>query len=163
SHLNTGGRYNPAANSWTAVSTTSAPSQRYIHTAVWTGSEMIIWGGRNLPYVNDGARYSPSANSWTAVSTNGAPAVRGQHTAVWTAGAPSQRSIHTAVWTGSEMIFSARYRASHLSAGGRYNPAANSWTAATTTGAPAARYNHTAVWTGSEMIVWGGSNISSNY
>ena len=45
--LNDGGRYNPAANSWTAVPTTGAPAARYRHTAVWTGSEMIVWGGYN--------------------------------------------------------------------------------------------------------------------
>ena len=44
-HLNTGGRYNPGTDSWTATSTTNAPAARYVHTAVWTGSEMIVWGG----------------------------------------------------------------------------------------------------------------------
>ena len=43
--LNTGGRYNPSTDSWTATSTTNAPSDEYYHTAVWTGSEMIVWGG----------------------------------------------------------------------------------------------------------------------
>ena len=43
--LNTGGRYNPSTDSWTATSTTNAPSARADHTAVWTGSEMIVWGG----------------------------------------------------------------------------------------------------------------------
>ena len=42
---NTGGRYNPNTDSWTATSTTNAPSSRVPHTAVWTGSEMIVWGG----------------------------------------------------------------------------------------------------------------------
>ena len=42
---NTGGRYNPGTDSWTATSTTNAPTARDIHTAVWTGSEMIVWGG----------------------------------------------------------------------------------------------------------------------
>ena len=61
------------------------------------------------------------------------------------------------MWTGSEMIVWGGYNGSgYLNDGGRYNPAANSWTAVTTTGAPAARAYHTAVWTGSEMIVWGG-------
>ena len=45
SYLNTGGRYNPSTDSWTATSTTNAPAARYDHTAVWTGSEMIVWGG----------------------------------------------------------------------------------------------------------------------
>ena len=51
SYLNDGGRYNPTANSWTALPTSGAPAARYSHTAVWTGSEMIVWGGyqRQLP------------------------------------------------------------------------------------------------------------------
>src|ERR1019366_4645529 len=91
-NLNDGGRYNPTANSWTAVTTNGAPAGRYFHTAVWTGSEMIVWGGVGSGYggvFNAGGRYSPTANSWTAVTTTGAPAARYQH---------------TAVWTGSEMI-----------------------------------------------------------
>ena len=43
--LNTGGRYNPSTDSWTATSTTNAPAPRNRHTAVWTDSEMIVWGG----------------------------------------------------------------------------------------------------------------------
>ena len=42
---NTGGRYDPIEDSWTATSTTNAPLPRDSHTAVWTGSEMIVWGG----------------------------------------------------------------------------------------------------------------------
>ena len=44
-YLNTGGRYNPGTDTWTATSTTNAPAARHYHTAVWTGSEMIVWGG----------------------------------------------------------------------------------------------------------------------
>ncbi len=32
-------------DTWTATSTTNAPTGRSGHTAVWTGSEMIVWGG----------------------------------------------------------------------------------------------------------------------
>ena len=44
-YVNTGGRYNPSTDSWTATSPTNAPAGRYYHTAVWTGNEMIVWGG----------------------------------------------------------------------------------------------------------------------
>jgi N-acetylneuraminic acid mutarotase len=57
--LNDGGRYNPAADSWMAVTTTGAPAGRYSHTAVWTGSEMIVWGGYNGSYLNDTWSYIP--------------------------------------------------------------------------------------------------------
>ena len=82
--LNTGGRYNPSTDSWTATSTI-APAGRWGHTAVWTGSEMIVWGGgANGTDLNTGGRYNPSTDSWTATSTTGAPAARFFHTAVWT-------------------------------------------------------------------------------
>jgi hypothetical protein len=32
-------------DAWTATSTTDAPDGRIDYTAVWTGSEMIVWGG----------------------------------------------------------------------------------------------------------------------
>ena len=44
--LNTGGRYDPGTDSWIATSTTNAPAAREGHTAVWTGNEMIVWGGK---------------------------------------------------------------------------------------------------------------------
>ena len=114
-------------DTWTATSTTSAPDGRYDHTAVWTGSEMIVWGGHNgTSYVNTGGRYNPTTDSWTATSTTNAPAARGEG--------------HTAVWTGSEMIvWGGAGNAGVLNTGGRYNPSTNSWTATSTTGAPAGR------------------------
>ena len=75
--LNDGGRFNPASNSWVAVTTGGVPAARRQHTAVWTGSQMVVWGGFNdSNAVNDGERYDPTANIWTAVTTNGAPAAR---------------------------------------------------------------------------------------
>ena len=54
-----GGRYTPAGDSWTPVTTTGAPVGRYSHTAVWTGSEMIIWGGYDgSSKFNDTVRYA---------------------------------------------------------------------------------------------------------
>jgi N-acetylneuraminic acid mutarotase len=128
--------------SWIATSTTDAPAGRKNHTAVWTGSEMIVWGGWNVtntPF-NTGGRYNPSTDSWTPTSTTNAP---------------SARNNHTAVWTGTEMIVWGGFPGT-ISTGGRYNPITDTWTATSTTNAPAGRANHTAVWTGSEMIVWGG-------
>src|SRR5256714_4408631 len=73
-------------DTWTATSLTNAPAARSAHTAVWTGSEMIIWGGTQggVVYLNTGGRYNPSTASWTATSTTNAPAVRDAHTAALT-------------------------------------------------------------------------------
>ena len=68
---------------WTPTSLTNAPAGRTFHTAVWTGSEMIVWGGVDMSgYFNTGGRYNPSTDSWTATSTANAPAGREIHTAV---------------------------------------------------------------------------------
>ena len=142
--FNTGGRYNPVTDSWTATSTTNVPSGRYIHTAVWTGTEMIVWGGYDgNNYVNTGGRYDPSTDSWTASSTTNAP---------------SGRFRHTAVWTGSAMVVWGGFNSfsGDLNTGGRYNPGTDSWTASSTTNAPSARELHSAVWSGSAMVIWGG-------
>jgi hypothetical protein len=57
--LNTGGRYDPSTDSWTATKTTNAPAARDAHTAVWTGSQMIVWGGSDINGngLNTGGRY----------------------------------------------------------------------------------------------------------
>jgi hypothetical protein len=40
------GRYNPVVDMWTATGTgTGVPDPHDSHTAVWTGTEMIVWGG----------------------------------------------------------------------------------------------------------------------
>src|SRR5262249_2534995 len=52
---------------WTPTSLTNAPTVRASHTAVWTGSEMIVWGGLHIGGVfASGGRYNPSTDSWTA-------------------------------------------------------------------------------------------------
>jgi hypothetical protein len=130
-------------DTWTATSTTNAPTGRYLHTAVWTGSEMIVWGGTDVSgnNLNTGGRYNPSTDSWSATSTTNAP---------------DARSSHTAIWTGSEMIiWGGQENFVSRNTGGRYNPSTDSWTATSTTNAPEGRFYHTAIWTGSEMIIWG--------
>jgi N-acetylneuraminic acid mutarotase len=172
--LNTGGRYIPGIDSWTATSTANAPSARFSHTAVWTGVEMVVWGGggSNGNTLNSGGRYNPGMNSWTPTSTTNAP---------------DARYIHTAVWTGSEIIVwgglgsivqldtGERHNPSSafgqtptptptplpaLNNGARYNPGTDSWIATSTTDAPTGREGHTAVWTDNEMIIWGGGDSS---
>ena len=66
------------------------PRPASYHTAVWTGSKMIVWGGwTGSADPNTGGIYDPATDTWTATST---------------VGAPTARAGHTAVWTGSKMI-----------------------------------------------------------
>jgi hypothetical protein len=132
-------------DNWTAspglASTT--PWARDGHTAVWTGSEMIVWGGSDLSaFFYTGGRYTPATDTWVATTT---------------VGAPSDRHLHTAVWTGSQMIVWGGFGSfGFLNTGGRYSPASDTWLPTSTVSAPTVRDSHTAVWTGSAMIVWGG-------
>ncbi len=144
-------------DTWTATTTANAPLARLSHTAVWTGSEMIIWGGNiGGGRLNTGGRYNPSTDSWTATSTTNAPTARAGHTSVWT-------GTEMIIWGGDDAAVSGK------NTGGRYNPSTNTWTATSTTNAPTARAGHTSIWTGSEMIVWGGyaegafSNTGARY
>ena len=141
--LNDGGRYSPLTDSWRLTSMSEAPSPRYGHAAVWTGSKMIAWGGSGGAYEDTGGVYDPGTDTWLATST---------------LGAPTARYLHTAVWNGSEMIVWGGETSSsnQFDTGGRYDPATDSWTSTNTTGAPSARRDHTAIWSGTEMIVWGG-------
>ena len=143
-YTNTGGRYDPVADRWSETRTLHAPLPRAQHTAVWTGGEVILWGGRNASaYLSDGARYDAQRDRWSSMSL---------------AGAPASRVSHGAVWTGSEMIVWGGELASGLedATGGRYRPGTDTWAPMTAAGAPSARELHTAVWTGTRMIAWGG-------
>ena len=174
--VNTGGRYNPSTNTWLATATAAGvPTARADHSAVWTGSRMVVWGGAGD---SSGARYDPSTNSWQPTSTVGAPGSLDQQVAVWTGSrmvvwvgavqgggrydpvgdtwsamsttnAPLGTGWRAAVWTGTRMVVWEGFR------GGRYDPATDTWTPVA--GAPGPRYGHSAVWSGTEMIVWGGS------
>ena len=150
--LATGGRYRLSNNSWTPTTVVAGtPSPRNGHTAVWTGSKMIIWGGTTASgLTNTGSVYDPNTGVWTAMTLTGAPLAR---------------SGHTAVWTGTEMLVWGGYTGSpgfYYSNGGRYNPTTNTWTAIPNSPL-AGRDRPTAVWTGTQMIIWGGVNGSNLY
>ncbi len=161
--LATGGRYTPATDSWTPTpdlytpppAGTNCPAERFDHTAVWDGMEMIIWGGAGSSgattwYMNTGGRYNPTSNAWLSTSTG--------------AGVPVARSGHTVVWTGTEMIIWGGMDATYFySSGGRYDPSNDRWTATSIgTNCPSARKYHSAIWTGTELVIWGGFGASSN-
>src|SRR5229473_1603414 len=143
-----GDEWEPGAS---GMDVANAPTPRYIQTVVWTGSEMIIWGGLDDTFspATAGARYNPVANTWATVTDTGAP---------------SARYAQTAVWTGSEMIvWGGCDGFTYLKSGGRYSPAGDSWTPTSAASAPTGRRLHTAVWTGSEMLVWGGQDGSTTF
>ena len=142
----TGGRYDPATDSWLSLSASVAPKARQYHVAVWTGSEMIVWGGFDgASYLVSGGRYDPASDQWTAMSLNGAPTL-----------AADPRGV----WTGTELIVWPGQIASTATVGARYDPKTDTWKQISPTGAPTLQYS-SVVWTGTTMIVWGGYSNSA--
>ncbi len=150
--MNTGGIYTPPsnanANTWSVMTTTGAPSVRMFNSSVWTGAQMIVWGGAWSPAKNDGGKYDPVTNSWTSLSSVSLTG-RGGHGAIWT-------GSKMVVWGGYDYLTPATY----FNDGGSYDPLTNTWTLVTTSGAPSARQAIQAVWSGSKMLVWAGGGNS---
>src|SRR5262249_18299609 len=135
--LNDGGIYNPTFNTWRPITTNSAPAQK-AHSAVWTGTQMLVWGPAG------GFSYDPAGDFWSALPTTGAPSPGTNQTAVWT-------GTLMLVWTGAGN-------------GARYNPTTQTWSPISSVNAPGPRVGHTAVWTGDQMIIWGGGvNTGARY
>jgi hypothetical protein len=123
---------------------------RWWHSAVWTGNEMIVWGGAcGRHECRDGAAYNPQTDSWRRI-----------------ADAPVPGYAHTTIWTGEEMIVwggSDDYESegthgfprSFINEGAAYDPATDTWRMLEPSPVEPRGW-HTAVWTGEEMIVWGG-------
>jgi hypothetical protein len=118
-----GGRYNPATNTWSALNMTNAPATRTGFALVWTGTEMILWGGGNTGIGNaTGGRFNPATNTWTATSMTHVP---------------PGRSNPGVVWTGSEMIvFGGADNGVYPAVNARYNPSTNTWTTISSEGCP---------------------------
>ncbi len=111
--------------------------------SVWTGREMIVWGGDSPDgFFSDGAAYDPTTDTWRLLA----------------ASPLSARNAPAAVWTGDEVLLWG----GHGDDGGRrdgaaYDPARDTWRSIakapmTSDGLPQA------VWTGEEMLVVAGFN-----
>lgn len=162
SAVNDGGIYDPAcpaANCWTAMETSGAPSARYGHTAVWTGTLMIVYGGWNgTTYRDDGATYDPATNTWGALPSTGKPAARAYHVAAWDgASAKTRMVVFGGVNSGGTLADGAALVVNGDGSLAWDVPALNA------SGSPAAREGAVAAWTGSSMLIWGGYNSTDLY
>jgi N-acetylneuraminic acid mutarotase len=90
-----GAVYDPAANGWVPAAAPPASLEaRDNATAVWTGEQLLLWGGFGRSeactpcFYGDGAAYDPVSNSWAPIGP--APV--------------SGRGAHRAVWTGRELL-----------------------------------------------------------
>ncbi|MGI8775583.1 MAG: Kelch repeat-containing protein [Actinomycetota bacterium] len=139
-YVRTGAAYDPDSDSWRGV--TPAPiSGGSGYSAIWTGSEMILWGSPARGAANEGAAYDPVKDEWRRIGP----------------GPLSPRSGHLAVWAGDEMIVWGGYltefqRERYDAKGATYDPATDSWRMLPRGPLPAG-YDAMGAWTGKEVLV----------
>ncbi len=139
--------YKPDVDEW---ETLSIPiGTRSGHTTVWTGTEVIIWGGseRNSERAV-GYAINPETSQWRALPP---PPV-------------TERAGHGAAWTGSDVLMwgGSTVRAftnsrERLSFGVLYNPQSDQWTVVDVSDAPASFFGLTGfevVWLGDSALLW---------
>jgi hypothetical protein len=145
--LGDGAHYDPEMDSWTPMPSAGAPSQRAAFAHVWTGKEMLLWGGGHLggAYYNDGCRYDPEQKQWSSLPQTGE--------------IPKARDGFAYTWTGKKMLIWGGSSGGSILAqdpGGSYDPSLGTWKPLSVAGAPSGR--HVAfVWTGSKAFLWGGA------
>ncbi|MEZ4741666.1 MAG: kelch repeat-containing protein [Bdellovibrionota bacterium] len=152
---NSGAIWNAKSNTWKQIVPPFGPSTtgeysnvRQSQTAIWTGRELIVWGGLDDSGDPIGAIYDLANDSWRKISTLGAPIKKWGHTAVWADG-------KMLVWGG------ANADNQRSSSGAIYDLQTDSWTPISKEGEPIATERHSAVWTGTQMIVFGGFDSDS--
>ena len=138
-----GAAYDAVSDSWTPLP--AAPlDARGGHIAVWTGKEMLVWGGSDMFDVfADGAAYDPRTRRWRTLAR------------------PSfLPTPAAAVWTEQELILwsGVDHRPDLPAAGAAYDPGTDSWRRIARFPLRPRQW-HSAVWTGEEVIVWGGTDL----
>lgn len=146
--LNSGMHGDLQDDQWKPLSKEGALTARSGHSAIWTGSRMMVWGGidEDAEYRADGAFYELRKDKWSPLNV---------------VQAPSARAYHAAFWTGSKMIiWGGTGKEGLVNTGGVFNAETSTWVAMNSIKAPQPRVNYSVIWTGSEMIVWGGRDSS---
>ena len=116
-------------------------------SVVWTGREMIVWGGvtrtasGQATARSDGAAYNPRTRRWQRIADAPAGVLGG--------GGPA------AVWTGSRMVVYVGNSPDGPAAAAAYDPRTNTWKRLAT-GPLRVREQYASVWTGKELLVFGG-------
>jgi N-acetylneuraminic acid mutarotase len=154
--LRDGGIYNPTTDQWRPMSTNGALSPRVGDSPIWTGEEVLFWGGcscgvaetRRTLY-NDGAAYNPKTDTWRTLSIDNAPSPRSNHAVVWT-------GTEMVIWGGESTGATSIDDMRALNDGFSYNPTTDSWRKLSSKEAPKGNYDMQFDWSGTELLLWGG-------
>ena len=141
-----GGQAASARPSWRLLPRAPIPGRLGAST-VWTGREMIVWGGvarsvgGQAASRSDGAAYNPTTGKWRKIANAPFGVVGG--------GGPA------AAWTGSRMVIFVGNSPDGPSASAMYDPRSNTW-GRLPKGPLGVREQYSSVWTGRELLIFGG-------
>ncbi|MCR4315788.1 MAG: hypothetical protein NUW37_05480 [Planctomycetes bacterium] len=139
-----GGVYDIESDAWAPLQGPSRGGARANHTAVWTGTEMIVYGGMVNPSSPYGIAYNPETETWRTMEFDGAPV---------------ELSNHSAAWTGSKMLlYGGRIGEDkiYLTDLYSYDPKTTEFVKLTGSDYFAGRLDHSAIFANGRMIVYGG-------
>jgi hypothetical protein len=141
-YLNDGFAFLPAAPS--SMLTGVLPPARAQHTAVWDGTEMIVFGGTDGAPLADA--YSYDGTNWATIPPSTDPTFAGalNATAVWVPAPVSEMILFGGDQGPGKLLVNAW----------SLDKTMMTWTALPS--GPERRSHHTAVVIGTKMVVWGG-------
>jgi Sporulation and spore germination len=134
-----GATYDPARRSWRRIAPSPIGARESFST-VWTGYELIVFGGSSGDGLATpvGAAYDPVSDRWRVLP----------------AAPMAARLDHAAAWTGREMlIWGGRDTRGSFADGAAYDPRADRWRPIA--GRPASAVAASA-WTRTRMLIWDG-------
>ena len=150
---NSGAVYSATDDTWTAMSTTNAPSPRSGMVALAMRGKMFIWGGTDgttnslgeQNYFHDGGIFDPETNTWTSISKEGSPPTYNGWSGLW-AEEQGLAYVWAFIWAPGD-----REPAVVLST---YDPSADRWVPVDVTGFPRMQDTNF-VWTGRDLLAVG--------
>ena len=145
--------FDPKLNKWKAVSLRGAPLDKRINNVlVWTGKEVLIWGGSNYAgnkKMSSGYLYNPETNTWRRT----APSII------------SERKSPAVLKIGKEIIIWGEFWGKKMD-GAAYNTETNTWRKIADCPFKQPKMNFvpyaTTFWTGKEGIFLGGNSVAYN-
>src|SRR5690606_32429485 len=131
--------------------------------AVWTGSEVIVWGAAEDEAGDCEHRagaFDPNTRTWRAIPLQGTPFERKwkpttNELAKNLCQPPPRAWRGPLIWTGNELLVWDAIGAGGTQAG-VYYPEDDRWRVIDVSGGPLPRWQAYWAWTGGELLVWGG-------
>lgn len=145
---------------WQALSGLNAPSPRFGQTSIWTGKEMIVFGGCGqagifncTQLLTDAHAYNPQTDSWRTLPTidwefqgrlNQGSVWTGRYMVIWGGNSKINQPLQDGV------IFDSKYE--------EWIPISD-----LLPGTETGRYNHRLTWNGKSIFMFGGGKDESHF